>query len=151
MSLNNELQALIEPASHGQSQAPQVERAYPAAPRGWETGVRFEPGGTMVVTAPPADKPPAGEDDWRERVEEMGLAIPDGFRVRLVEAKHDPAAWHRDNQGDDAVTRAVWRCRYVIEPATPAWMSVGDVDALVRDAMRRRRKPRPAFDTADRA
>jgi hypothetical protein len=81
----------------------------------------------------------------------MGLAIPDGFRVRLVEAKHDPAAWHRDNQGDDAVTRAVWRCRFLIEPAAPAWQSAGDVDALVRDAMRRRRKPRPATDTAERA
>ncbi|MGY1502909.1 hypothetical protein ACW4TU_41145 [Streptomyces sp. QTS52] len=117
-----------------------MERAYPVTPRGWESGVRYEPGGTMVVTAPPADKPPVGEADWRKRVEEMGLATPDGFRVRLVEAKHDPAAWHRDNQGDDAVTRAVWRCRYVIEPGAPAWLSACDVGALVRDAMCRRRQ-----------
>ncbi|MFF9901237.1 hypothetical protein [Streptomyces longispororuber] len=151
LTLTSDLQALLEPASHGQRQAAQVQRAYPAAPRGWETGVRYEAGGTMVVTAPPADQPPAGEADWRARVEEMGLAVPDGFRVRLVEAKHDPAAWHRDVQGEDAVTRAVWRCRYVIEPAQPAWMSLGDVDALVRDAMRRRRKPRAAVDTAERA
>ncbi|MEU9781502.1 hypothetical protein AB0H92_11095 [Streptomyces phaeochromogenes] len=153
MTLNSDLQALLEPASHAQSQPAQAQRAYPAAPRGWESGVRFEPGGTMVVTAPPVGKSPTGEGekDWRERVEEMGLAVPDGFRVRLVEAKHDPAAWHRDNQGDDAVTRGVWRCRFVIEPAEAAWLSVGDVDALVRDAMRRRRKPRPAFDTVERA
>ncbi|MFF4902266.1 hypothetical protein [Streptomyces sp. NPDC001068] len=151
MSLSTELQALLEPAAPQQSQPAQSQRPQQAAPRGWESGVRYEPGGTMVVTAPPADSPPAGEADWRERVEEMGLAIPEGFRVRLVEAKHDPAAWHRDAQGDDAVTRAVWRCRYVIEPAAPAWMSAGDVDALVRDAMRRRRKARPAVDTAERA
>ncbi|MFC9280968.1 hypothetical protein [Streptomyces collinus] len=151
MSLDSDLQALLEPASHEQSHPAQAQRLQPAAPRGWEAGVRYEPGGTMVVTAPPTEAQPGGEADWRERVEEMGLAIPDGFRVRLVEAKHDPAAWHRDNQGDDAVTRAVWRCRYVIEPAAPAWLSAGDVDALVRDAMRRRRKTRPAVDTAERA
>ncbi|MFJ4880059.1 hypothetical protein ACIP93_33295 [Streptomyces sp. NPDC088745] len=151
MTLSNDLQALLEPASPEQSQAPQTQRAYPAAPRGWEEGVRYEPGGTMVVTAPPAEKPPAGDDELRKRVEEMGLSVPDGFRVRLAEAKHDPAAWHRDAEGKDAVTRAVWRCRYVIEPTAPTWMSAGDVDALVRDAMRRRRKPRPAVDAAERA
>ncbi|MFE6185469.1 hypothetical protein ACFQ6U_13690 [Streptomyces sp. NPDC056465] len=151
MTLNHDLQALLEPASREQSQPAQTQRLQPPAPRGWESGVRYEPGGTMVVTAPPAEQAPAGEADWRARVEEMGLAIPDGFRVRLVEAKHDPAAWHRDAQGDDAVTRAVWRCRYIIEPASPTWMAAGEVDALVRDAMRRRRKPRPALDTADRA
>ncbi|MDV6291275.1 hypothetical protein R2F25_38335 [Streptomyces sp. UP1A-1] len=131
MSLSTDLQALLEPVSHEQSQAAQTQRVYPAAPRGWESGVRYEPGGTMVVTTPPAETQPGGEEDWRARVEEMGLEIPDGFRVRLVEAKHDPAAWHRDKQGDDAVTRAVWRCRYVIEPAAPAWLSA-----------RRRRRPR---------
>ncbi|MGW2550117.1 hypothetical protein [Streptomyces sp. NPDC001635] len=151
MTLTQDLQQLLEPAGHDQAHPNHVQRLQPSVPRGWEEGVRYEPGGTMVVTAPPAETPPAGEADWRERVEEMGLAIPDGFRVRLVEARHDPAAWHRDAQGEDAVTRAVWRCRYLIEPARPAWMSVDDVDALVRDAMRRRRKPRTAVDTADRA
>ncbi|MFC9595928.1 hypothetical protein ACFTUC_39800 [Streptomyces sp. NPDC056944] len=105
----------------------------------------------IVVTAPPAPDHPEGENEWRARVEEMCLAIPDGCRVRLMEAKHDPAAWHRDAQSDDAVTRAAWRCRYVIEPATPTWMPAGGVDALVRDAMRRRRKPRTAVDVVDRA
>ncbi|WP_371605086.1 hypothetical protein OG345_41810 (plasmid) [Streptomyces sp. NBC_01220] len=151
MSLSNDLQALLEPASHGQTEPAQAQRLQPAVPRGWESGVRYEPGGSMVVTAPPAEQPPAGEADWRERVEEMGLDIPDGFRVRLAEARHDPAAWHRDAEGEDAVTRAVWRCRYVIEPSASAWLSTGDVDALVRDAMRRRRKPRAALDTAQRA
>lgn len=151
MSLDTDLQALLDPAPHAQSTPSQTQRAYPAAPRGWESGIRYEPGGTIVVTAPPAAEHPAGENEWRAHVEEMGLAIPEGFRVRLVEAKHDPAAWHRDAQGEDAVTRAVWRCRYVIEPTAPAWMSAGDVDTLVRDAMRRRRKPRTAVDDIDRA
>ncbi|MFJ4988746.1 hypothetical protein ACIP9H_33720 [Streptomyces sp. NPDC088732] len=151
MTLTTDLQELLEPTGGLQAQPHQVQRPQASTPRGWETGVRYEPSGTMVVTTPATEQPPNSEADWRERVEALGLAIPDGFRVRLVEARHDPAAWHRDAQGDDAVTRAVWRCRYVIEPATPAWMSADDVDALVRDAMRRRRKPRTAVDTAERA
>ncbi|MFI9588090.1 hypothetical protein ACIHCQ_41345 [Streptomyces sp. NPDC052236] len=151
MTLTTDLQALLQPADAGQTQPTQIQRPQPAVPRGWEAGVRYEPGGTMVVTAPADEQPPNSEADWRERVEALGLAIPEGFRVRLVEARHDPAAWHRDAQGEDAVTRAVWRCRYFVEPGTPAWLSAGDVDALVRDAMRRRRKPRTAVDTAERA
>ncbi|MGA5135236.1 hypothetical protein ACPCTO_36215 [Streptomyces olivoreticuli] len=151
MTLTRDLQALLRPAAEAQSQPTEIQRSRPPAPRGWEVGVRYEPGGTMVVTAPAAEQPSNGEEDWRERVEALGLAIPEGFRVRLVEARHDPAAWHRDAQGDDAVTRPVWRCRYVVEPASPAWLSVGDVDTLVRDAMRRRRKPRTAVDAAERA
>lgn len=151
MTLTADLDALLQPASHQQTGATQTQRLQPAVPRGWEEGVRYDPGGSMVVTAPPAEQPPVSEADWRQCVEAMGLAIPEGFRVRLTEARHDPAAWHRDAQGEDAVTRAVWRCRYVIEPAAAAWLSAGDVDALVRDAMRRRRKPRTAVDTAERA
>ncbi|MFF8789222.1 hypothetical protein [Streptomyces sp. NPDC015125] len=120
MSLDSDLRALLEPASHEQNHPAQAQRTQPTAPRGWETGVRYEHGGTMVVTAPSTEAQPGGEADWRERVEEMGLAIPEGFRVRLAQAKHDPAAWHRDNPGDDAVTRPVWRCRYVIEPTAPS-------------------------------
>lgn len=151
MTLTTDLQALLQPAGGTQSELTQVLRPAAGAPRGWETGVRYEPGGTMVVTAPAAEQPPQSEADWRERVESLGLTIPEGFRVRLVEARHDPAAWHRDAQGEDAVTRAVWRCRYVIEPAGPTWLSAGDVDTLVRDAMRRRRKPRASLETAERA
>ncbi|WP_229890662.1 hypothetical protein [Streptomyces mashuensis] len=151
MTLTNDLEALLQPAPAAQSQPSEVLRTPASAPRGWEAGVCYEPGGTMVVTAPADEQPPNSEADWRTRVEDLGLAIPDGWKVRLVEARHDPAAWHRDAQGEDAVTRAVWRCRYIVEPATPAWLSAGDVDTLVRDAMRRRRKPRAAADTAERA
>ncbi|MEV7512070.1 hypothetical protein AB0O57_29350 [Streptomyces sp. NPDC091201] len=151
MSLTTDLQALLQPTGEAQSQPTQIQRPQAPAPRGWETGIRYEPGGTMVVTAPATEQPPNSEQDWRERVEALGLAIPEGFRVRLTEARHDPAAWHRDAQGDDAVTRPVWRCRYIVEPAAPAWQSFADVDSLVRDAMRRRRKPRAALDVTERA
>ncbi|MFF0481964.1 hypothetical protein [Streptomyces sp. NPDC004435] len=151
MTLSQDLTALLQPVTSAQARPSEVLHPAAPAPRGWEAGVRYEPGGTMVVTAPPTEHPPSNADDWQTRVEDLGLAIPDGWRVRLVEARHDPAAWHRDKQGDDAVTRPVWRCRYVIEPASPSWMSADDVDALVRDALRRRRKSRPNADAGERA
>ncbi|WP_086680041.1 hypothetical protein [Streptomyces pseudogriseolus] len=151
MSLDDRLDALLAPAAAAQSTPPETTRPAAAAPKGWEPGVRYEPGGAMLVTAPAAEAPGQDEADWRARVEELGLAVPDHFRVRLVEARHDPAAWHRDAQGEDAVTRPVWRCRFLIEPASPAWKSAEDIDTLVRDAMRRRRKPRPAVGAVERA
>jgi hypothetical protein len=51
--------------------------------------------------------------------------------------RYDPAAWHRDEQGDDAVTRPVWRYRFIVEP-DPGEMSHDDIDALIRMAMTQR-------------
>ncbi|MER7759460.1 hypothetical protein [Streptomyces sp. NPDC097619] len=151
MSLTDDLNALLAPASAGQSMPPETTRPATTAPKGWEPGVRYEPGGSMLVTAPAAEAPPQDETGWRARVEALGLAVPDGYRVRLVEARHDPAAWHRDAHGEDAVTRPVWRCRYLIEPTAPGWSSAEDLNALIRDVMRRRRRPRTAPDHAARA
>ncbi|MFJ4342707.1 hypothetical protein [Streptomyces sp. NPDC088915] len=151
MSLEDHLDALLRPAAVTQSGPPQTVRPSVTAPKGWEPGVRYEANGAMLVTAPAAEAPPQDENGWRERVEALGLAVPDGYHVRLVEARHDPAAWHRDTQGEDAVTRPVWRCRYLIEPAAPGWAATDDLNSLVRDAMRRRRKQRPAPETVARA
>lgn len=75
-------------------------------------------------------------------VEQLGVQVPDGYRVRLVEAKYDPAAWHRDAQGEDAVTRPVWRYRFAVELA-PARVDVDDLLAAVRP-----RRARVAASTA---
>jgi predicted phosphodiesterase len=57
------------------------------------------------------------EDEWRAAVEALGLVVPESYRVRLVEARFDPASWTREAQGEDAVTRPVWRYRFAVEPA----------------------------------
>ncbi|MGW7090097.1 hypothetical protein ACWGH2_42310 [Streptomyces sp. NPDC054871] len=151
MSLGNDLDALLAPTAAEQSTPPEITRPAATSPKGWEPGVRYEQSGSMLVTAPAADPPPQDETGWRARVEELGLVVPEGYRVRLVEARHDPAAWHRDTQGEDAVTRPVWRCRYLIEPSVPGWASAEDLNTLLRDAMRRRRKPRTAAEQPERA
>jgi hypothetical protein len=90
------------------------ERAQRSAPKGWEAGIDASDPNYVLITTGAIPQIEA-EDDWRAVAETM-MQIPSGYRVRLVEAKHDPAAWHRDEQGEDAVTRPIWRYRFVVEP-----------------------------------
>lgn len=79
---------------------------------GWEAGIRYDPTGAATVTSGPL---PADHDSDGV-LASMGVVVPEGFRARLVEVRHDPAAWTRAGQGLDAVTVPVVRCRWVIEP-----------------------------------
>ena len=105
-------------------------------PSGWEPGVKYENNGAMTITTTPSENLET-EDSWKAAVEGLGIDVPDGWRVRLVEAKYDPAAWHRDEQGEDAVTRAIWRYRFVVEPA-PRTVNVDELLASIG-----KRKPKP--------
>jgi predicted phosphodiesterase len=111
--------------------------ARPTAPSGWEPGVKYEPGGAMVVTAMPSE-PLETEDEWRDAVEALGLRVPNGYRVRLVEARFDPYAWTREKDGEDAVTRPAWRYRFAVEPE----LRTVKVDELL--ASIKTPKPRPS-------
>jgi predicted phosphodiesterase len=113
------------------------------APAGWEPGIRYEPDGSQLVTLPPSPAL-ADEDSWTAAVEALGAKVPNGYRVRLVEAKYDPAAWSRGAQGEDAVTVAVWRYRFVVE-AAPARIDVAELLASTR---KRSKAPRPAVEDA---
>lgn len=88
-----------------------------AAPKGFEPGVRYEGAVPCEITTD-AIAHLGTEDEWRTAVEAMGVRLPDGWRLVLVEARFDPAAWTRAEQGDDAVTRPVWRYRFKVEPVT---------------------------------
>lgn len=101
------------------------KRTCPAAPKGFEPGVRYD-GGVPVEVTTDAVNHLSTEDEWRTAVEAMGITLPDGWRLVLVEARFDPAAWTRAEQGDDAVTRPVWRYRFRVEQtpggADQAWL-----------------------------
>jgi predicted phosphodiesterase len=126
--------------------------AVTSTPAGWEPGVKYEPDGSRTITLPPSPAL-ADEESWAAAIRALGADVPDGYRVRLVEAKYDPAAWHRDESyttvegrahpvKTQATTRPVWRYRFVVEIAPAAL----DVDDLLR-AIRRKRpsaiKPTP--------
>ena len=89
-------------------------------PKGWEPGVRFDANDVRFITT---DVLPAleGEPDFAQAITDMGIEIPVGYRVRIAEMKYDPVAWTRDDDSQTlAVTKPVWRYRFVIEPDTSA-------------------------------
>lgn len=169
--LIRDMQALTEPGGAHGTTIHGTQRPSNPAPRGWEPGVKFlEAGAMTVVTGPTLNNVTRDENAWRGMVEDLGLAVPPGYAVRLAEAKYDPAAWHRDTEfteypdglGDEAadgharkskhtktpaVTRAVWRYRFVIEPASEQ-MHTEDVGAIIAEVMRARRKQPPAAPAA---
>ena len=109
----------------------------PTAPSGWEPGVKYEPGGAMIVTSVPSEVLD-GEDDYKAAVEALGLRLPPHHRVRLLEARFDPYAWTREKDGEDAVTRPAWRYRFAVEPE----LRTVNLDELL--ASIKTPKPRPS-------
>lgn len=111
--------------------------------REWQPGVVFGDGGTMTVVTAPTATSPQDPAAWKTAVEELGLTVPEGWEVRLTEAKYDPAAWTRSGEGADAVTQAVWRLKFQVAPASAAGYGAEDLAVMVRDALRVKRTPRP--------
>lgn len=104
---------ILDPALPGPGQSDREWRAVYHDPL---TG-QYEVTGTWELPDSPYL---AAADEHTARVRDAGCPVPDGYVVELVQAEHtrteDPAAWHRDAQGEDAVTRPVvrqkWRMRY---------------------------------------
>ena len=111
----------------------------PAAglPSGWAPSVTYDPSGRADVVVL-ATGQPGDESTWTNEVRALGVDIPPGWSVRLVEVRHDPRAWVRHAQGEKATTEPVTRRRYVVEPARAAGL---DLDELVAGIGARRPKP----------
>ena len=107
----------------------------------WESGIRYETDGSRVVTLP--EMPEMAPESYREAVESIAGEIPTGMRLRIAEARYDPSAWHRDAQGEQAVTRPTVRYRFVIEPD----VKTIPVDELLT-SLRKPREPKPVTGTA---
>jgi hypothetical protein len=164
-ALIRDLDALVAPGQVGgatitATQRPSAAPQVTAAPKGWEAGVKWREDGAMLVqTTAQLANVTHDQAAWQPMVEELGLQVPPGFVVRLVEAKYDPAAWHRDTEfvNDEsgrspggrtkapAVTRPVWRYRFAIEPDS-GQMHAEDVAQIIAEVLRVRRKPKKPVD-----
>lgn len=154
MSLVDELTAMP-------TEEPPAQRRM-AHPRGWEPGVKYDPEdmSTRIIVTPPVPAITAtGEEAeglYADLIATMGQSVPAGYRIRLAEAKYDPAAWTREVQGDDALTAAVWRYRFVVELIPPnVDLAAGrseDLAAMIKQIIRQKPpKPRKAVDAAPEA
>lgn len=116
-------------------------------PKGWEPGIKFDKDAhTRYITT---DVIPAleGEPDWRSAIEEMGIEIPEGYRVRIAEMRFDPAAWTRDSTDQRlAITKPVWRYKFVVEPYVEELESVDVVESLNLLKRTKHTKPKPMGD-----
>jgi hypothetical protein len=78
----------------------------------------------------------------------MGVQIPEGYRVRIAEMRYDPAAWGRDEPGDDATTRPVWRYRFVVEQYDAQPDRIDAVEILNKLKRTKSTKPKPTGDAS---
>jgi hypothetical protein len=71
---------------------------------------------TATITAT-TDQHLTSEDAMADFVRANGGIVPDGYRVRLVESRHNTAGWTRDDpEQKNAVTRPVWYYKFIVEP-----------------------------------
>lgn len=92
----------------------QPQRKRPNHPKGWEPGVRFTADGSQFITTSAVEEL-SGESQYLEAVKNMGIEIPEGHILRIVEMRFDEAAWTRDDPEQKyAVTRPVWRYRFAV-------------------------------------
>jgi hypothetical protein len=83
-------------------------------PKDFAPGVVVEPDLWTITTGP--IEMLQDDADFARVVDELGVKVPSGWRIRVKEMRFDPAAWTRQEQGDDAVTRPVWRYKFAVEP-----------------------------------
>jgi hypothetical protein len=88
----------------------------------------------------------ANEDQWREAVEALGLTLPSGWSV----VPFDPGAWHRDEQGEDAVTRPTWRYKFKIQLNPSSAVSVDELIAVIsRHKKKKKSESAPVDNSAN--
>lgn len=113
-------------------------------PKGFEPGIKFDDAGNPVeITTDLVLEEAPTEDEWRLLVEGMGVKMPEGWRLILVEAKYDPVAWTRDEQfvmhpGTEkmtkapALTRPAWRYRFRVEQVGSDLADLAWLDSMLR-------------------
>lgn len=137
MSLSNRVEDFLSsPPTDGIA----GRRQRPGYPSGWEPGVRWDSENSMTVTTDLTTEM-ADEAAWRQAAADMGCVLPDGWTIYPVEARFDEAAWTREDEGQDAVTRPVWRYKFRLERVS---RSAVDVDELVKIIAKH--KPRKRTD-----
>jgi hypothetical protein len=118
-----------------------------ATPKDFQPGIRYDQRtGIPLEITTSAQHDELGPEDWAGVVAKMGVRLPPGYRLVIDECRFDPAAWHRDEQGEDAVTRPIWRYRFKVVPAALVGGEDEDLEKLQKAARRAvRSQPRSAL------
>lgn len=93
--------------------------ATPTAPKDFTPGVKYVGAEPVSITTPPMEKL-EDEAAWIQAVRDMGVPLPEGKTLELVEARYDEAGWTRTEYNTDALTKPVWRYRFkVVDRGVP--------------------------------
>ena len=71
------------------------------------------------------------EADWTQFVTDNGGSVAAGYRVRLVEMRHNTHGWTRAKEGQKATTQGTWFYRFMVEPISAA-VNVDDLITVIR-------------------
>ncbi len=118
------------------------------AMKGFEPGVQYVDGRPDIITSPRVFDEASDQEDYERVVAGMGVPVPDGWALQLVEARFDPVAWTREEMFVDderseepgartkapAVTRPAWRYRWRLVPDFVTALRDADFDKLQRMA-----------------
>jgi hypothetical protein len=123
-----------------------TQAAMQAPPREFRPGVIYVGNTPSIITTEAIPQLDGSEDSWTEAVEAMGVPLPEGFTLQLVEAlyaySHNPASWHRDKDDRGAnhtaytAPNTTHRWRYKFKVVLKSLRSDPDLDKLQRDAIR---------------
>lgn len=126
-----------------------TQAATPPPPPGFRPGVTYSGRTPSEIVTPPLGELD-GVEDWERAVRDMGVPIPEGFTLHLVEAlfveSHNPASWMRDPEHRGANHTAYtapntvsrWRYKFKVVPISAR--ADADIAALMREAKRVKRK-----------
>lgn len=123
-----------------------IQAAETPAPKDFRPGVKYSGRMPDEITTDAIDQLGDSPEAWEAAVQSMGVPLPEGYTLHLVEAvlagSTDPAAWHRDiedakeNVAHSAYTKPKttqrWRYRFKVVLKSPR--SDTDIAALAKEA-----------------
>lgn len=119
--------------------------AAPPPPSGWTPGIRYSGAQPAEVVTPWLDHE-LPEGDYSEVIANMGVPLPPGKTLELIEARFNQAAWHRDaqdrRQKDTAYTAPAWIYRFRVVPIS--LRADADLETLAKAARKAARAKSPA-------
>lgn len=74
------------------------------------------------------------DKDIEKFIKDQGGLVPEGYKVRLVEIRHQTHGWTRKKQGQDAVTKPTFWYKFIVEPIN----GYIDVNELIKTFSKRK-------------
>lgn len=74
------------------------------------------------------------DKDIEKFIKDQGGLVPQGYKVRLVEIRHQTHGWTRKKQGQDAVTKPTFWYKFIVEPIN----GYINVDELIKTFSKRK-------------